>query len=825
MSTAVKIVLGRAIVITAALMLSFSSLATAQAPPVPTLIPEPPYTGGDSNTVAWSDESVGGAVAYKIQVASDADFASILDETNWITATQATFTGLPNAVEGWYRVRSIDLSFQMSAWSDSLSSIQDAETPVSTVAPITMEDPGLPFDVSFAAVDTLSGVAAIELSYVHDGGPAVVYASSTTDTTIVFQPLAGSGTYAFTSRAFDLVGNLEPVHAMPDQVVVVPAYPWVDIAPTDGSGIGNDGNSRGMSTVDWDGDGDHDMFITNRVLYSSPGESINRLFRNDGPDIADDDAWIFPEVTPVNMQDPLNGQGLAWGDFDGDGDLDLYTSNMTVVDTYPQENSLFRNDGGGVFTDIAPAAGLDDGGSGRSCSWCDYDQDGDLDLYLCNKGENFLWRNDGYDVLNPNSWLFVNVAPISGVDDPQYTMGCAWSDYDNDGDPDLFLASYGGDINKLFRNDGPSPATPGEWVFTDVAPALGLDDATDSEGPIWGDFDNDGWVDLYVSNNGPNRLYRNLGGTFVEIAADSGDNLNDSQYGAGCGWADYDNDGDLDLFQGNHFPNVGPEWSNNFLFRNEGVPGAAPGSWTFSDVSPPNYALMADTLNTNGVAWFDYDDDGDLDLTYSTMSGGPNRLFRNDVANATGNHWFQLDLTDTSMNTCAIGARVIVYHAGGLALREINGGMGFLSQESLTLEFGVGTSTVLDSVVIRWPDGEFESLLGFPVDRRLPYTRGVTPVESVPLAALALDRNVPNPFNPSTRIAFELPSHGRAVLTVHDIAGRRVATLVDAELQAGSHAVIWRGRDLHGASVASGVYLARLTTADGVRMRRMVLLR
>ena len=815
----------RATMIAVILSLMLVATAIAQEPPVPTLGPEPVHSPGTTNTLTWSDESVGGAVAYKIQSASDADFTLILETSNWLTALEQTFTGLVHEQEAWYRVKAINIAFLQSAWSDSVSSIQDAEMPISAVAPVTIGLPGMPFDVSNSATDMLSGIAGINLYYAFNGGSAILFASSLGDTTVSFNSPNGTGTYDFTSRATDVAGNFEPAHTSPDQTVFVVGPPWVDIAPDDGSGIGNDGNSRGMSTIDWDGDGDHDMFVSNREVWDSPGESLNRLFRNDGPDGGDPSGWVFPEVTPVNMQDDQNGQGIAWGDYDGDGDLDLYTSNMTVNVSFPQENRLFRNDGGGVFTDIAPAAGMDDGGSGRSCSWIDFDQDGDLDLYLCNKGENFLWRNDGIDTMNPDSWLFVNVAVAAGVDDPQYTMGCAWSDYDNDGDPDLFLANYSDDINRLYRNDGPDGGNPDGWLFVDVAPALGLDDAVDSLGPIWGDFDNDGWIDLFVANNGPNRLYRNLGGTFAEIAADSGNNLNDGQYGAGCGWADIDNDGDLDLFQGNHYPNSGPEWASNFLFRNEGINGVAPNSWTFSDITPANYALMADTLNTNGAAWFDYDDDGDLDLTYSTMHGGLNRLFRNDLADATDNHWLQLDLTDPAMNTCAIGSRVIVYHAGGLALREINGGMGFLSQESLTLEFGLGTSTAIDSVVIRWPDGVNETLIGVPVDIRLPYTRGITPVESAPRMALQLHQNVPNPFNPSTRIAFELPVDGHAILRIHDLAGRLVATLVNSELPSGPHSVVWRGRNQSGANVASGIYFANLTTAEGGVAKRMMLIR
>ncbi|HPF36757.1 MAG TPA: FG-GAP-like repeat-containing protein [Candidatus Krumholzibacteria bacterium] len=806
----------------------FAAVARAQGPTVPTLLPEPAWTPADSNTVAWSDESAGGAVAYRAQAAMDSLFTAPFDSTGWITSLEHTFTALPGDSLVWYRVRAIDLVNEPSAWSAAVSSRQDAETPVSFVEAITVPMPGYPFAVSFGAVDTLSGVAQVDLYYALEGDAPMLYASASGDTTVMFDPPFGPGSYAFTAQALDASGNLEPLALEPHQTVVAESYPWVDVAPLDGSGVGNDGNTRAMSTVDWDDDGDPDMFISNRVLWSSPGESNSRLFRNDGPDAMDPNSWLYTDVTTSNLMDPtFYSQGVAWGDYDGDGDLDLYAANMQVSASYPAPNRLFRNDGNGVFTDIAAAAGVDEGGSGRSSSWVDFDQDGDLDLYHCQNGINRLWRNDGPDALNPDSWLFTEIGAAAGVDDPQYTMGCSWTDYDNDGDPDLFTANFHGDINRLFRNDGPDSNNVDGWLFTDVAPELGLDDTVDGMAPVWGDFDNDGWQDLYVSSRGPNRLYRNLGGTaFVEIAADSGENMNDGQYGAGTAWADFDNDGDLDLFSGTHFPESGPEWAENFLWRNEGTPGVAEHSWTFTDVTPPDHAAMGDTLNTNGVAWCDFDGDGDQDLAYATMSGGRNRLFRNDVANRTDNHWFQVDLRDfTCANTTAIGARVIVYHPGGRALREVDGGSGFLSQSSLTLHFGLGQSAVIDSVVIRWPDGQTELQRYHGVDTRVTIERGVTSDAPQAPAALLLAQNYPNPFNPSTRIAFALPADDRARLTVHDLAGRLIAVLVDEDLPAGGHAVDWHGRTRNGAPAPAGVYLYRLETSRGARAGRMLLVK
>jgi len=812
----------------AALLLLAAAAAWAQGPATPAMSPEPAWSPGDTNRVFWTDESASGAVAYRLQAAADSAFTTPVDSTGWITDLAFTFRDLPGGAKVFYRVRAIDAGMVASSWSPPVASRQDPELPQAFVEPVTVALPGYPFPVAFGATDSLSGVARVDLYVFRDNQEAVLYASAGGDTVVTFVPDSGPGVYHFSARALDAAGNLAPLPLAPHRSVTVETYPWVDVAPPDGSGVGNDGNTRAMTTVDWDGDGDPDMFVANRVVWNSPGESNSRLFRNDGPDPSDPNGWLYADVTPSNLMDPnLYSQGAAWGDFDGDGDLDLYAAHMQVSPTYPAPNRLFRNDGGGVFTDIAPAAGVDEGGSGRSSSWVDFDQDGDLDLYHVQNGVNRLWRNDGPDALDPDSWLFTEIAAAAGVDDPQYTMGCSWTDYDNDGDPDLFLANFRGGVNRLFRNDGPDSTNVDGWLFTDVAPDLGLDDTADGMAPVWGDFDNDGWQDLYVSSNGPNRLYRNLGGAaFVEIAAASGENLDDGQYGAGSAWADYDNDGDLDLFSGTHYPESGPAWAENFLWRNEGRPGVADHSWTFADVTPPDHAAMGDTLNTNGVAWCDFDGDGDQDLALATMSGGRNRLFRNDVANRTDNHWFEVDLRDpTNANTHAQGARVTVHHPGGLALREVDGGSGFLSQSSLTLHFGLGRSATIDSVVIRWPDGETEVQRFFGVDTRVTIERGATTAAAAAPPALVLAQNYPNPFNPSTRIAFALPADARVRLTVHDLAGRRIATLVDAALPAGGHAVDWRGRDDRGAPVPAGVYLYRLHTSLGARAGRMLLVK
>ena len=698
----------------------------------PTMTAEPVFTAGDSNTVTWSDETAAGAVDYEVQLADDSGFTNLLADSGWITATSHVFTGLADGLTGWYRVRARDAGLAVSGWSAPVGSVQDDADPESSVLAVADPQPGYPFAVDYSATDNGSGVVSVELWYRFDGlDPYVLYASRDDGEPFVFSIPQGPGLYEFYSLAADAVGRVEAAPVSADMSVTVLSPPWVNVAPTDGSGVGNAGNGRGAAWADYDGDGRHDLYITNRPVWQTGADPTDHLFHNDGPDLGDPEAWLFTDATAAPMGDGAYGQGVAWGDYDGDGDLDLYAGVMQVSPGTPAPNHLYRNDGGGAFTDVAAASGVADPGSARSVNWIDFDLDGDLDVYLANDGANRLYRNDGEDPGAPGVWLFVDAAAsdTNGVGDNQYTMGSAWGDYDNDGDPDLYLANYLDGVNRLLRNDGVDPGDPARIVFTDVAPALGLDDAGWGVGTAWGDYDNDGRLDLYLANRGENHLFhQTAGGVFVDVTAESGAGLDDDQYSTGVAWADYDNDGDLDLYLGNHWPDAGPEYAANRFFRNDGEDPGAPGTWVFVDVAPATGVSVADTSSTCSVTFVDHDDDGDLDLYLVSMTAGANKLFRNDAAG--GNHWLHLDLSSPQPNTAAIGARVRVVAGGVSQIRDVDGGSGFLSQGSLTVEFGLGAATAADSVIIDWPSGATQVLLAVPADQRLPVSEDglVTPI-------------------------------------------------------------------------------------------------
>ncbi len=504
-----------------------------------------------------------------------------------------------------------------------------------------------------------------------------------------------------------------------------------------------------------------------------------------------------PPVRLVGMQLPMShgcgrlrslpedtGSGLAWGDVDGDGDFDLYVVNLGGA------NSLFRNDGPRRLGDVARNAGVDDAeGFGMGASFADYDGDGDLDLYVTNRGPNRLYRNKG-------DGTFEDVAKEAGVDDPLWSTSVAWGDYDRDGDLDLYVCNYVDyDVegagpasqvgtaegayavpftlnpnafdpqpNRLYRNNG-------DGTFEDVAQAAFV---ANPEGRTFAatfcDLDGDGWLDLYVNNDvSANRLYKNLGGSFEgrdvaftdigmssgtadprgsmglsvsEIgfmsSADAADGLPDlfishwvaqenafyqsllnkrgkleyrdktrrfrlgeislDTVGWGCVLADLDLDGRPDLVVANgstleqkHDPTkliAEPI----FLFWNTGT--------HFHDVAPEAGEALAKRYCARGLAAADYDGDGDVDLAINVNQGVP-LLLRNDTE--TENNSLAIRLDAPAART--FGARIEVTVAGKTQLYWWGADVSVFSQHAPEWIVGLGTAAKADRIHVRWADG------------------------------------------------------------------------------------------------------------------------
>ncbi len=557
-----------------------------------------------------------------------------------------------------------------------------------------------------------------------------------------------------------------------ETVTVVPVIsrekaPWIRVTNPVLETNTRDG---GAAWGDYDDDGDLDLYVSNT-------ETASNLYRND--------SGIFVDATTPPLGDTGYNTGVAWADYDNDGDLDLY------VGTSYGTNNLFRNEGAGTFVDASIGA-LADAGNCWTVAWADYDLDGYVDIFLANNGLNVLLRNGG-----PPSWEFTAVGgAISAVS--AYSQGAAWGDYDSDGDPDLYVANRGS-ANRLFRNDD------GFFVDVTVAP---LNDSGSTIGCAWGDYDNDGDLDLFISNlSSADHLFRNDNGIFVDATAAP---LGSIGFGTGVAWADWDNDGDLDLY-------VGHYGERNILYRNEGAPG-----WSFFDssIKPASCDRTA-----WGLAFGDFNGDGTGDL--HVVNGSANRLLENNTGSL--NHWLHVELTGVISNASAIGARVRVVAAGASQIREVSGGSGYMSQDSLPLEFGLGAAAIVDTLEILWPSGIVERAVGVAVDQMLQVVEGTwtgIPDDGALPRDTVLHGNYPNPFNPVTLIQYELPAAMNVRLVVHDLSGRVVRTLESAVAKpAGRHTTAWDGCDDRGDRVASGVYFYKLETGDDVLVKRMLLLK
>ena len=486
----------------------------------------------------------------------------------------------------------------------------------------------------------------------------------------------GSGTYNPDLLPWQMFRHdMHRTGAFPTQITPPPKTLFTNVS--DFAGIDPSGRSgrRGVAFGDYNDDDWLD-------IYASNG---NALYKNnkDG---------TFTDVT-AETQTWSGGEGVCWGDYDNDYDLDLYATDWFSGDTF------YRNEGNGTFTDVTDIAGLRDPRHGSGTAWADYDNDGDLDLYVSNmEGEaNALYRNDGND-------LFTDVTEEASVGDTQSSRSQAWVDYDNDGDLDLYVANFG--ANRLYDNKG-------DGTFVDMAPILGItnEDRGGGSGPAWGDYDNDSDLDLAISSGGTACLYRNDGNTFTDVTDSSG--VSSAGIGGeGLAWGDYDNDGWLDMFVTSHKGSV--------LYHNNGD-----GTFTDETIS----AGVNSGATSFGTAWGDYDNDGDLDLyvVRSDESGGNpfDVLYRNDTKN--DNHWLIFKLEGVKSNWSGIGARVKVI-AGTLSqIREVSGGSGRASQDSLPVEFGLGEYTQADIVQIRWPSGVVQTLTDVEANQVITVVEEVIP--------------------------------------------------------------------------------------------------
>jgi hypothetical protein len=465
------------------------------------------------------------------------------------------------------------------------------------------------------------------------------------------------------------------------QLDVDPAFTVITSGP-----IPTDGGTP-VSAVwgDYDNDGFLDLMVGN---ITGPGF----LYRNRG------DGTFARLLT--NVIGGLSLGGGPWGDYDNDGFLDLYTVSGRNLGVH-----LYHNQGNGTLLLLTNAAIvgpiISDHTFSGSTAWGDYDNDGFVDMFVANGTfggdmKCFLYHNQG-------NGTFVKVTAGSIVNDLYESWTGAWADYDDDGLLDLFVTSNGGftpsglgEDNRMYHNDGPSGFTK----LTAAQTGIPMHDGGFSRGCAWGDYDNDGYLDLYVAGH-TNLLYHNKGGGMFEkittgkIVTDT--SINES---IGCSWVDYDNDGYLDLL----VINVSDV---NFLYHNNG-------NGTFTRVNSGSLVNDGPTLSHIDAAWADYDNDGFMDVVIVADSGNTSLYHNNGINNGNTNHWINLKLVGTASNRMAIGAKVRLNATiGGKTLwqrRDIGASGSQLGQSDLRASFGLGDATNIDTVRIEWPSGTIQEL-------------------------------------------------------------------------------------------------------------------
>ena len=491
----------------------------------------------------------------------------------------------------------------------------------------------------------------------------------------------------------------------------------------------------GAAFLDYDQDGLLDIFLVNGTTLDG-GQNpapTNRLLRNNG-------GLGFRDVTlRAGLARSGWGQGVCAGDFDNNGFEDLFV-------TYWGQDVLYRNNGDGTFTDVTRKAGLEveEPSWGSGCAFLDFDRDGLLDLFHANyidfdpqevpspvagncvykglkiacgpkglpKAGRTLFRNQG-------DGRFVDVSELTGIGQAprSYGLGVLTADFDADGWIDIYVANDG-EPSHLFWNDA-------DGTFSEAGLIAGVATSHDGRtqsgmGVAAGDFDRDGRLDIFKTNFSddlPN-LYRNLGGRFFDEATTrAGLGVNSRMLGWGCGFFDADNDGWVEILyvNGHVYPEI-DRLESPVGYRQPKVLYHNLGNGRFADVSRLGGEAIVRSLAARGAAFGDFDNDGDIDILVNPINDLPQLLRCNS---ASGNHWTMIKLRGSRSNRSAIGARVICVTGDDRQVREVRSGGSYYSQNDLRVHFGVGEATVVDLLEIQWPSGRTDRFTDLSVDRIL----------------------------------------------------------------------------------------------------------
>lgn len=548
----------------------------------------------------------------------------------------------------------------------------------------------------------------------------------------------------------------------------------------------------------------------------------------------------------------FNGAGVTICDYNNDGFDDIFFPN-----SQGGRIKVFKNNNG-QFTDVAQQLGFNDVYESKSIICADYDNDGDRDVFISNlSGQCKFYRNNGttFDDITNSCGIFMS--------DSIHSTAAIMLDFNKDGLLDLYAGVYSGFGNNILY-DNHLYKNLGNGNFQDITNIAGCGNLGNKVLALAViDYNNDGWDDIYIASDrrvGNTLLKNNGNGTFSDVSVQSGTNLTLDAMGLSVG--DYDNDNDFDIYISNG------EEGNAFLKNN--------GNGTFTEVAG------ALGMSVNKICWgnnfYDYDNDGDLDLYITASGGNPDRrnvLFKNNgngtftkvtgsgidvnfyqsYGNAIGdfdnngyqdmavlndnepcllwknsggsNKWIKVKLQGTVSNREAVGSLIYVYRGGNRFVRRTSCGSSYCSQNSFVQTIGVGTTNVIDSIEVIFPSGIKNTVNNVNTNQTITIIEsGVIGINNnnnqIP-EKFSLFQNYPNPFNPSTVIEYSVPAGTNVSIKLYNILGTQVSELVSGYKAAGNYSINLT-EDVT-SKLASGIYYYKMTAGDFSDTKKMILIK